>query len=222
MPCRLPASFAGSPPECVVRYPLLSTAAVERTRVRLRIPTRRHRQPHVEPSRPAYDRAMQSLDEPRRSMALRCGVATARWPYTTAGAPPLADGERERHVVIECQAQREGSESSVEVSSAVSRGLLRVGGDMSWMTSALTADGWPESRKTTPAGAAWRITSRASRTSSAPSTSRRWGVSERNGDRRAAKSLVAPLKGRMLRHRFPEHCRTPPGNPPRPRATALT
>jgi hypothetical protein len=34
--------------------------------------------------------------------------------------------------------------------------------------------------------------------------------------------LFAPLKGRMLRHRFPEHCRTPPGNPPRPRATALT
>ena len=38
-----------------------------------------------------------------------------------------------------------------------------------------------------------------------------------------SRPLLVPRKGRMLRlHRFPEHCRTPPGNPPRPWATALT
>jgi hypothetical protein len=35
--------------------------------------------------------------------------------------------------------------------------------------------------------------------------------------------LLVPRKGRMLHSRcFPEHCRTSPGSPPRPRATALT
>jgi len=38
-----------------------------------------------------------------------------------------------------------------------------------------------------------------------------------------AGSLLVPLKGRIVyARRFPEHCRTSPGNPPRPRATALT
>ena len=39
----------------------------------------------------------------------------------------------------------------------------------------------------------------------------------------SSRPLLVHGKGRMLHSRcFPEHCRTPPGNSPRPRATALT